>query len=97
MDGVRSAAHEWNLALGAAGAVEDDFGRLVIGEVAAPALIVRRQPDCLALGAPRDQRDTVDLHSRESGRAGCLVGKAGGAEDRVELDRVRPSSARARL
>jgi hypothetical protein len=58
--GASSVAGE--LPLNAVRAIEDDLRRLVVGEVRAPAVLVRRQPTGIALLAVWDQRDALGTH-----------------------------------
>jgi hypothetical protein len=69
------------VALSAIREVEDDLSRLVVGEVGGPALLVRRQPALIALGAVRNDRDAPSAHEPESRqwdsqrrRADCPLG-----------------------
>jgi hypothetical protein len=51
------------LALAAVRAVEDNLRRLVIGQPGLTALLVGQQPVGVALGALRDQSDTLGSHA----------------------------------
>ena len=48
-------------------AAESELLRLVIGEIRAPPILVRRQPHLAALGALRDQDDALGAHGRSLG------------------------------
>jgi hypothetical protein len=54
------------LSLGAARAVERELRRLVVGEIGASALVVRRPPDGTALGAPQDDSNALRTHGGQT-------------------------------
>ena len=58
------------LLLGALRAVERELRRLVVGQPRLPALLICLQPVRLALGARRDQRDTLERQGPSLGRWG---------------------------
>jgi hypothetical protein len=56
--------------LRAARAEEGHLRRLVVGEVRGPALLVRWQPEGVALGAVRNDRNALSAHEPSLGRWG---------------------------
>jgi hypothetical protein len=62
---ARASVELAEFAIAAAGAKERQVGRLVVGEVGAPAVGVGGEPGPSALDALRDQGDAVDSHAVE--------------------------------